>query len=264
MEINIVKHSPQVLILKATGTNRDLDTAEAVRVAGGTATIQHVNQLRQNPSKLQSYHMLILPGGFSYGDALGAGRLLAIDLRWLFQDELARFIDTGKPVIGICNGFQALVKSRWLPGPPDTSAQATLTRNSSNRFECRWVLLAHNPISPCIFTQGIHEPILCPVAHGEGRFVTRDAKVLTQLKERGQIALTYTTADGSTPRYPDNPNGSTADIAGICNTKGNVFGMMPHPENHIYAEQHPRVSRGEKGNLGLTLFQNGIQYAAEM
>lgn len=259
-----MKLSPQVLILQATGTNRDLDAAEAVRLAGGLPIIQHVNQLRQNPSNLQAYQMLILPGGFSYGDALGAGRLLAHDLRWLFQDELARFIDAGKPVIGICNGFQALVKSRWLPGPPDTAAQATLTRNTSNHFECRWVWLVPNPASPCIFTKGMHEPILCPVAHGEGRFVTGNAKVLAELEARGQIAVTYATADGSTPVYPDNPNGSTADIAGICNGRGNVFGMMPHPENHIFAEQHPRRSRGEKGHLGLTLFQNGLQYAAQV
>ena len=161
---------------------------------------------------------------------------MANDLRWLFQDALARFIDDGKPVIGICNGFQALVRSLWLPGPPST----------------------------CIFTQGLQEPILCPVAHGEGRFVTRDADTLPRLQTTGQIALHYTTEDGGKPYYPDNPNGSLADIAGVCNAKGNVFGMMPHPENHIYAEQHPRYSRGEKGNLGLALFQNGIQYAAQV
>ena len=259
-----MKYSPQVLILQATGTNRDLDAAEAVRLAGGVPVIQHVNQLRQKPSKLHSFHMLVLPGGFSYGDALGAGRLLANDLRWLFQDALARFIDDGKPVIGICNGFQALVRSLWLPGPPSSGAQATLTRNTSNRFECRWVWLTPNPASTCIFTQGLQEPILCPVAHGEGRFVTRDADTLPRLQTTGQIALNYTTEDGGKPYYPDNPNGSLADIAGVCNAKGNVFGMMPHPENHIYAEQHPRYSRGEKGNLGLALFQNGIQYAAQV
>ncbi len=255
---------PQVLILQATGTNRDLDAAEAVRLADGSPNILHVNQLRQNPAHLQAYQMLILPGGFSYGDALGAGRLLANDLRWLFQDAMARFIDDGKPVIGICNGFQALVKSGWLPGPPDADAQATLTRNTSNHFECRWVWLKSNPGSPCVFTQDIDASILCPVAHGEGRFVTRDAQVLASLQVKGQIAVSYTSADGSPALYPDNPNGSTADIAGICNTRGNVFGLMPHPENHIYAEQHPRRSRGAKGNTGLAIFRNGIAYAAEV
>jgi phosphoribosylformylglycinamidine synthase I len=256
--------SPHVLILQATGTNRDYDAVEAVELAGGAPTLQHVNQLRQHPSALQAYQMLILPGGFSYGDALGAGRLLASDMRWLFQDELSRFIAAGKPVIGICNGFQALVKSGWLPGPSGSPPFVTLTRNASNRFECRWVWLAPNPLSPCVFTSGMTKPILCPVAHGEGRFVTRDEKTLIELEKNGQIALTYTTADGYNPQYPDNPNGSTADIAGICNSKGNVFGLMPHPENHIYAEQHPQRSRGKQGNVGLTLFINGIQYAAQL
>lgn len=259
-----MSQAPQVLILQATGTNRDMDAAEAVKLAGAKPIIQHVNQLRQDPTELQTYQMLVLPGGFSYGDALGAGRLLANDMRWLFQDALAQFIDDGKPVIGICNGFQTLVKSRWLPGPPEEEAQATLTRNTSNRFECRWVWLAPNPSSQCVFTRDIKEPIHCPVAHGEGRFVTRDPHVLANLQTRGQIAITYTTRDGSAPTYPANPNGSTADIAGICNIRGNVFGMMPHPENHIIPEQHPRRSRGESGNLGLTLFQNGIKYAAQM
>ncbi|MDF1513893.1 MAG: phosphoribosylformylglycinamidine synthase I [Anaerolineae bacterium] len=253
---------PPVIILQATGTNRDQDAAEAVRLAGGLPTVLHVNQLRKNPSRLLDYQMLILPGGFSYGDALGAGRLLAQDLRWLFQDPMARFIESGKPVIGICNGFQALVKSRWLPGLAGNGAQATLTRNTSNRFECRWVWLAANPQSQCVFTKGITDLVHCPVAHGEGRFVTRDAQVLTDLHAQGRITLTYSNRDGSPPAYPANPNGSVANIAGICNAQGNVMGMMPHPENHIYPWQHPRRTRGEYGNAGLKLFENGIRYAA--
>jgi phosphoribosylformylglycinamidine synthase len=269
---------PNVLILQATGTNRDGDAAEAIEVAGGLPKILHINQLRADPERLHDYQMLVLPGGFSYGDALGAGRLLAIDMRWLFQDHLARFVEADKPVIGICNGFQALVKSGWLPGPEPgpgaaTSAasaasegqgRATLTRNVSNRFECRWVWLDPNPESPCVFTRGLAERITCPVAHGEGRFVPRDDEVLASLRDAGQIALTYTTADGGAPGYPANPNGSTADIAGICNAQGNVFGLMPHPEDHIYPDQHPRWTRGQRGNLGLSLLQRGVAYAAEL
>ncbi|MBN1955838.1 MAG: phosphoribosylformylglycinamidine synthase subunit PurQ, partial [Anaerolineae bacterium] len=165
---------PSVLILHATGTNRDREAAWAVEAAGGRPTILHVNELRAHPAHLHDFAMLILPGGFSYGDALGAGRLLATDMRWLFQDELGRFIEAGKPVLGICNGFQALVKSGWLPGPPGEDIQATLTRNASNRFECRWVWLEPDPQSPCVFTRGLAERIHCPVAHGEGRFVPRD------------------------------------------------------------------------------------------
>jgi phosphoribosylformylglycinamidine synthase I len=255
---------PPVLILHATGTNRDHEAAWAVEQAGGKPEIVHVNELRQSPARLHSFHMLVLPGGFSYGDDLGAGRLWASDLRWLFQDELARFVEAGKPVLGICNGFQALVKSGWLPGPPDDGIQATLTRNASNRFECRWVWLQPDPASPCVFTQSLTERIYCPVAHGEGRFVPRDEAVLERLSTRRQIALTYSGPSGGPATYPDNPNGSVVGIAGICNEQGNVLGLMPHPEDHIIPCQHPRWSRREEGGLGLPLFIQGVRYAAEL
>jgi phosphoribosylformylglycinamidine synthase I len=255
---------PQVLILHATGTNRDVETANAVELAGGEPTIFHVNELREQPKRLHDFQMFILPGGFSYGDALGAGRLWASDLRWLFQDEMARFIEIGKPVLGICNGFQALVKGGWLPGPPEVGAQATLTRNESNRFECRWVRLEPNAESHCIFVKGLVECIYCPVAHGEGRFVPRDEAVLEKLQTENQVALTYVGADGGPANYPANPNGSVADIAGICNAQGTVLGLMPHPEDHVIPEQHPRHARGEGGELGLALFVQGVQYAAEI
>jgi phosphoribosylformylglycinamidine synthase I len=253
---------PGVLILHATGTNRDVEAANAVRLAGGDPTIMHVNELRQRPARLGGSQMLILPGGFSYGDALGGGRLWASDLRWLFQDELARFIEAGKPVLGICNGFQALVKSGWLPGPPDVAAQATLTRNASNHFECRWVWLGPNRESHCVFTKGLVDRIYCPVAHGEGRFVPRDDAALEKLRANRQIALTYADRNGGPAGYPANPNGSVADIAGICNEQGNVMGLMPHPEDHVFPEQHPRYARGEGGELGLALFVQGVKYAA--
>ena len=257
--------NPQVLILHATGTNRDVETAYAVRLAGGDPAILHVNQLHEQPSRLHEYQMFILPGGFSYGDALGAGRLWASDLRWLFQDELARFVESGKPVLGVCNGFQALVKSGWLPGPPGAAARATLTRNASNHFECRWVWLKPNVGSQCVFTKGLTERIYCPVAHGEGRFVPRDAAALEVLQANRQIALTYVSADGGGPAdYPANPNGSVADIAGVCNERGNVMGLMPHPEDHVVPEQHPRYTRGESGEPGLALYVQGVKYAAAL
>ncbi|MEA3375267.1 MAG: phosphoribosylformylglycinamidine synthase I [Chloroflexota bacterium] len=269
-----------VLILHATGTNRDREAAWAVEKAGGNPVILHVNALRDRTAWLHDFQMLILPGGFSYGDALGAGRLLASDLRWLFEDELADFIESGKPILGICNGFQALVKSGWLPGPPAdgtsgplrTQVEATLTRNASNRFECRWVWLEPEPESVCVFTRGLagreDARITCPVAHGEGRFVPDDG-VLGRLHARGQIALTYVSGaarDGrrrseSPANYPANPNGSVADIAGICNEQGNVLGLMPHPEDHIVPWQHPRWTRGERGGLALDLFVEGLAYA---
>ena len=255
---------PPVLILLATGTNRDGDAAYAVEMAGGRPITLHVNELREHPQRLHDFAMLVLPGGFSYGDALGAGRLLATDLRWLFQDELAAFVESGKPVIGICNGFQALVKSGWLPGPPDGQARATLTRNASAHFECRWVWLEPNSNSPCVFTRGLTEPFTCPVAHGEGRFVPRDDAVLSELRTTGRIALTYAASGGGPVAYPANPNGSTADIAGICSASGTIFGMMPHPEDHVTPVQHPRRSRGETNHLGLALFEQGVAYAAQV
>jgi len=255
---------PKVLILHATGTNRDVETASAVELAGGAPTIVHVNELRAHLTRLHEYQMFILPGGFSYGDALGAGRLWASDLRWLFQDELARFVEAGKPVLGVCNGFQALVKSGWLPGPPDAEPQVTLTRNASNQFECRWVWLEPNPESRCVFTKGLTERIYCPVAHGEGRFVPRDDAALDALRVNRQIALTYVSQNGGIASYPANPNGSVADIAGICNEQGNVMGLMPHPEDHVFPEQHPRYARGESGELGLALYVQGVEYASQL
>jgi phosphoribosylformylglycinamidine synthase len=261
-----MNRTPRVLILHATGTNRDREALLACERAGGQAEIVHVNQLRDGTRRLADYQMLVLPGGFSYGDDLGAGRLWASDLTHLLQDQVTPFIEAGKPVIGICNGFQALVKSGWLPGGrQDAAPTATLTYNASNRFECRWVWLEHNPGSPCVFTRGLTEPIFCPVAHGEGRFVPRDEETLDALERGGQVALRYTTPSGGRPAgYPHNPNGSVADIAGVCNPSGTVFGLMPHPEDHISPEQHPRWTRGECGNLGLALFENGIAYAGQV
>lgn len=269
------------LILHATGTNRDREAAWAVEKAGGNATIWHVNALAEDPGRLHDFQMLVLPGGFSYGDALGAGRLLASDLRWLFEDELARFIDSGKAVLGICNGFQALVKSGWLPGPARegaassgaTKVEATLTRNASNRFECRWVWLEAEMDSTCVFTRNLagreRARIACPVAHGEGRFVPAQG-VLERLEARGQVALRYAADEKGRERggggvgYPANPNGSVGDVAGICNEQGNVLGLMPHPEDHIIPWQHPRWTRGVGERLGLALVEEGVNYARRL
>ena len=261
---------PRVLIMHATGTNRDREVALACELAGGSAEIVHVNQLRDGSRRLADYQMLLLPGGFSYGDDLGAGRLWASDLSHLLRDQVGPFVEAGRPVMGICNGFQALVKAGFLPGRlPGTEDEngrihATLTRNASNRFECRWVWLQPEPRSPCVFTRGLQERVYCPVAHGEGRFVPRNDDVLHALERAGSIALRYAGPDGKPAAYPCNPNGSVADIAGICNETGTVFGLMPHPEDHVFPEQHPRWTRGQRGNLGTVLFENGIRYASQI
>jgi phosphoribosylformylglycinamidine synthase len=177
-----------------------------------------------------------------------------------FAEEVQRFVESGKPVIGICNGFQALVKAGILPGLD--SVKATLTFNACGHFECRWVTLM--PLSQrCLWTQGLTDTIYCPVSHGEGNFVVRRPQDLARLRRHDQIALVYARANGSPAggAYPENPNGSLADIAGICNPQGNVLGLMPHPENHIFPCQHPRWTRGDTGQVGLALFANGVRAA---
>lgn len=272
-------HQPPILILHATGTNRDHEAAWACELAGGAPEIVHINRLMAGECRLSDYRMLILPGGFSYGDDLGAGKLWAVALRYRLAEPLAAFIAAGRPVLGICNGFQVLVKAGLLPGTaaaPLARQTVTLTRNDSARFECRWVYLQPEAASPCVFTRGLTELIHCPVAHGEGKFVPADVATLADLEARGLVALRYTRppdADRSpvadrppvaAAGYPWNPNGSAADIAGICNATGTVLGLMPHPEDHIIDAQGPRYSRGERGHLGLALFANGIRYAAEL
>ncbi len=265
---------PPILVLHATGTNRDREAAWACELAGGAPEIVHMNQLIAGERRLAEYRMLVLPGGFSYGDDLGAGKLWAVALRYRLGEELQAFVAAGKPVLGICNGFQALVKAALLPGPMALSGNGqpadggqqlvTLARNDSARFECRWVYLQPQPASPCLFTRGLEERIYCPVAHGEGKFVARDAATREAIEALGLVALRYVNPDGGPAGYPWNPNGSQGDIAGICNAQGNVLGLMPHPEDHVIAEQHPRFHRGECGQLGLPLFRNGVIYASQL
>lgn len=263
---------PRILILRAPGINRDHDAAFACELAGGAPERIHVNRLATGAVRLADYAMLVIPGGFSYGDQLGAGKLLAVDLVHRLGDQLQRFIADERPVIGICNGFQVLVKAGLLPGvalaAPDAAPTAlvTLTENDSARFECRWVQLGPDPASRCRFTRGITRSIEVPVAHGEGRLVARDAAALDLLRARGLVALRYVTTDGTPVVYPANPNGSLDAIAGICNPQGNVLGLMPHPENAVLPQQHPRWTREPRRATGdgLLIFRNAVQYAASL
>jgi phosphoribosylformylglycinamidine synthase I len=257
---------PKALILQAHGSNRDFDVIEALTIAGADAVGIPLNELRINKTRLSDFQLLVIPGGFSYADALGAGKLLALDLSSYFADEILVFVQSGKPVLGICNGFQALVKSGILPGRRLVGEDgATLTFNAQGHFECRWVTL--QPLSQkCIWTKGLGELIECPVAHGEGNFQTSELFPLSTFVENDQIALSYICPDGAPAggEYPYNPNGSILDIAGICNPQGNVLGLMPHPENHIHPYQHPQWQRGINHHRGLKLFENGVKYAIAM
>jgi phosphoribosylformylglycinamidine synthase II/phosphoribosylformylglycinamidine synthase I len=249
-----IKKDKRVAILHANGTNRDHDATKAIELAGGVSDIIHMNELSHK--RLQDYHMLVVPGGFSFGDDLGAGVLWALDLRERFGDVLRDFVESQRPVMGICNGFQVLAKAGIFEDNLLTSERTvTLYQNELGHFECRWVRLESNSNSPCIFTKGI-DFIDCPVAHGEGRVLVKDDETLTRLEQNNLIALRY--AGGS---YPHNPNGSVANISGLTNKLGNVLGLMPHPENHIFPWQFPRHHRDENGFSGLTLFENGLKEA---
>ena len=256
---------PKALVLQAYGTNRDLDVMDALTLAGADPVGVPLNDLRGRKLLWRDFQLLVVPGGFSYADALGAGKLLAVDLQSYFADQIADFVDSGKPVMGICNGFQALVRSGILPGDHANvmvNSKTALTFNTSGHFECRWVTL--KPVSQkCIWTGNLSGVVFCPVAHGEGSFRVAGDSVLDHLAACDQFALIYAAPDGSPAggKYPLNPNGSARDVAGICNPRGNVLGLMPHPENHIFDYQHPRHTRGEKGGSGLALFENGVRYA---
>ncbi len=273
---------PSVLILRAPGTNCDQETAYAFEVAGARTQSVHVNRLLENPRLADEFQILCLPGGFSYGDDIAAGRILGNQIRHHLADAMHAFKAAGKLILGICNGFQILLKSGLLlEDDPALGPAATLAWNASGKFEDRWVRL-NAASSTSVFLNGI-ESIYLPVAHAEGRFVARDEQTLAALDAGGHLALRYAplgdapgdrvalaqpvekhaTANGEVP-YPANPNGSSRDVAGVCDATGRVFGLMPHPERHIDRTHHPRWTRGEGGDVGggLKLFRNAVAYFA--
>ncbi len=247
------------LILRAPGTNCDMETAFAFQQAGAITSQVHVNQLIRREEQLSDYQILVIPGGFTYGDDISAGKVLANELKLKLGEDIQNFIDRGGLILGICNGLQVLVKAGILPGTHNGRGQAiTLAANDSGRFECRWVYLKVNKDSPCLFTKGI-ESLYLPVANGEGKVVAT-SEALANLN----VVLYYTDAHGNTNAgYPYNPGGSVGDIAGICDSSGRIFALMPHPERHIRGTQHPRWTRegAKKYGDGFQIFLNAIKWA---
>lgn len=252
--------TPNVLILRAPGTNCDVETGHAFGLAGAHTEDCHIRRLMEEPSILDKHQILCLPGGFSYGDDVSAGRILGNELRLHLADACRQFKDSGKLVLGICNGFQILMKTGLLDVDDTQGPTATLTMNDCGKYEARWVNLAVTP-GECVFLQGI-ESFELPVAHAEGKFVARDEKVMSDLAAAGRLVLRYVTPEGASPApYPANPNGAMGDVAGVCDATGRVLGLMPHPERFVDATQHPRWTRGgiETG-AGLSIFENAVRY----
>ena len=274
--------TPHVAVLFGFGINCDHETKAVFELVGATAERVHVNRFLTGDVSLDTYDILAVPGGFSFGDHLGSGRLLGNRMRFAMRDALRSFVDAGKPIIGICNGFQVLVKTGLLPGPdagesPDFIQRASLTLNDSGRYEDRWVTLEFDPESPCIWTKGMTR-MECPVRHGEGKFVMPTASDLDRLEANHQVTVRY--VDPSTNLggrahetvlpYPTSPNGSMRNIAGICDSTGLVFGLMPHPEavyarwlhpNHTHPSSQPsgEALDGWEGE-GLQIFRNAVDH----
>ena len=236
--------SVRVLVLRTAGTNCDYETAHAFELAGAEAERVHVRALLKGDRGIDDYHILAVPGGFSYGDDLGAGTVLANQLGTRFRDTLASFVDSGRQVLGICNGFQVLVRLGLLPGGTDDK-EVSLVENTSGLFEDRWVRLRVDTGSSPVLDEG--DVLEMPVAHKEGRLVVSSPEALERMRANGQIALRYVAVNGDTQGeplgYPDNPNGSIESIAGLQSSCGNVLGMMPHPERHLRALHHPEWTR---------------------
>jgi phosphoribosylformylglycinamidine synthase len=269
------RRKPRSLILVGNGINCEYETAHAHKLVGFEPDLIHINTLKHNPDKIHDYTFINLPGGFLDGDDLGSAKAQAV--RWKYQrikgsgktfiDSLIQFVNDGKIILGICNGFQLLVKTGLLPGLDGnySTQTVTLTFNDAGRFEDRWVYLKSNEFSHCIFVKDIHT-IYLPVRHGEGKLVVDTRRTLESIQRNNHIVLQYADEKGNTTsQYPYNPNGSIESVAGLCDVTGRIFGLMPHPEAFVSKIQHPRWAREvlpEEGD-GLMIFKNAFRYVTE-
>ncbi len=267
----------RVCILRIEGTNCEQETADCFRRLGAQPELVHLKQLlgqdvtREERRELEDYHCLMIPGGFSSGDYVRAGAILAARMKSALRYQLVDFVRKGYPVGGICNGFQVLVELGMLPGLGGAMTEfpeAALATNESGRFECRPTYLRHEIAGGCVFTSRIPKGrvLQVPCAHAEGKFLLpleRREELARRLDEEGQVVFRYVDPDGNLAGYPWNPNGSPGNIAGICNKKGNVFGMMPHPERVFYRYQDPDWTRkgGPRGaGDGRAIFESVLEY----
>ncbi len=267
----------RVIVLAGNGINCEYETAYACKLGGADAVdIVHINELLLGERRLDDYHLLCLPGGFMDGDDLGAAKACANRFRHAkiattgerFWDQVMRFVQKGRLILGICNGFQLMAKLGLIPalGGGYGEQKVTFAFNDSSRFEDRWVHLKANPHSPCVFTKGL-ERVFLPVRHGEGKFLPASRSVMRKLKEKGLICLQYTDERyrGTTMKYPLNPNGSVEGVAGICDETGRLFGIMPHPEAYLHRTNHPRWTREElpEEGAGVIFLRNAVEYIRE-
>lgn len=256
----------KAIIIRAAGVNCDVETEYALRLAGAEAERMHINRIIEDKSILQQYQILVFPGGFSYGDDVAAGKILANQVIHHLSEPMLKFIEDGKLILGICNGFQVLVKTGILPGLEGTDSMAiedqlvSITDNDSGKFEDRWVYL-QPATDRCVFIEQGRQ-IYLPIAHAEGKVVTKDSAALERLKSEGHIVFRYVDKNGKEGQFPINPNGSVDSIAGLTDRTGRVFGLMPHPERFIHKTQHPHWGRldGNTEPDGMTIFKNAVNY----
>jgi phosphoribosylformylglycinamidine synthase I len=250
---------PRAMIIRAAGTNCDLETAHAFEQAGAEVRLIYIDDVKNQ--NLLDYQICALPGGFTYGDDIAAGKILANEIKYMMSNKFVEFIERGNLIIGICNGFQVLVKCGILPAFDHyfEAQSVSLITNDSERFEDRWVFLKVWS-DRSVFTRNMKSTIFLPVAHAEGKFVVKDDTILKKIERH--IVFTYVDDQGNTAAYPSNPNGSVLGIAGISDRTGRVLGLMPHPERHISYLQNPYHTRKkvDKTGDGFCIFKNAVEY----
>ncbi len=271
-ERNHLRGEVRVLILTGLGLNCEAETEAAFRMAGARPERVHLTDLldRGSGRRVRDYSILVFIGGFAFGDHMGAGFVFANRIRWRLYDDLVEFLGRGGLALGICNGFQTMVRLGMLPGLDGDyrTPRATLAPNDRLGYRDAWVHLVFDPSSPCVWTRGL-ERMEVPARHGEGKFLAGDDDVLSRLERGRQIVARYAGPDGlPTMQWPHNPNGSPGAVAGICDPSGRLFGIMPHPDAYLYPFHHPNWTRRRLATSlpaegeGMRIFRNGVDAAA--